>query len=677
MSGGPGRWWDRVLYVAVFVLATTLAVARSTETGIARDEVVYMDHGSRYATWWRTLLGDGDGLSERAITATFGGKGATDGNREHPPLMKTLFGLSEHVVHDRLGWADEVTAYRLPSALANALLVVLVMAWTRRLWGRAEAVVAAGCALFLPRALFHAELACFDAAIAALWFATVYAVWRGQASRRWAVLAGVMFGLALATKHNALILPAPLMLHAAVLAYRRQRSRVDAATAAAAGRPAPARLLVRAGASLAAIGRGAWQAKPWPLVAMAGLGPLVLIALWPWLWFDTVAHLSDWIGFHLHHVHYNFEYLGDNWNAPPFPWHVALVTTALTVPVVTLVAAGLGAAVWLARWRRGASPDPAHGAGLLLLLSAAAAMGPFFLGSTPIFGAEKHWAPAIPSLCVVAGVGAVWAARRAAAAMRASWAWAAAPMRARRLEHAVVAAVASLVVERGRDRDPARAPVRPDPLQRTRRRRPGWGRPRHEPSVLGLRGARRVAVPAQPCSRPRSAGRAGVQPRRLAGLGPLPGGRPHPAFAPRRRQRVRRRHRAQPVGAGRARAPLRAPRLPGVEGVRDGRPGVRAAGRRRADRVAVSSPASPGPRSRPRVRPGPSGALSYQKRNERAKRTLSCARSNRVSLVPIWSEPCHNAPGSVVQVRRAASQRMSFWPSKRRARPSSAGNVNS
>ncbi len=446
MSGGPGRWWDRVLYVAVFVLATTLAVARSTETGIARDEVVYMDHGSRYATWWRTLLGDGDGLSERAITATFGGKGATDGNREHPPLMKTLFGLSEHVVHDRLGWADEVTAYRLPSALANALLVVLVMAWTRRLWGRAEAVVAAGCALFLPRALFHAELACFDAAIAALWFATVYAVWRGQASRRWAVLAGVMFGLALATKHNALILPAPLMLHAAVLAYRRQRSRVDAATAAAAGRPAPARLLVRAAASLAAIGRGAWQAKPWPLVAMAGLGPLVLIALWPWLWFDTVAHLSDWIGFHLHHVHYNFEYLGDNWNAPPFPWHVALVTTALTVPVVTLVAAGLGAAVWLARWRRGASPDPAHGAGLLLLLSAAAAMGPFFLGSTPIFGAEKHWAPAIPSLCVVAGVGAVWAARRAAAAMRASWAWAAAPMRARRLEHAVVAAVASLVV---------------------------------------------------------------------------------------------------------------------------------------------------------------------------------------------------------------------------------------
>jgi hypothetical protein len=42
-------------------------------------------------------------------------------------------------------------------------------------------------------------------------------------------------------------------------------------------------------------------------------------------------------------------------------------------------------------------------------------MGPFFLGSTPIFGAEKHWAPAIPSICIVAGVGLVWAARRLAA----------------------------------------------------------------------------------------------------------------------------------------------------------------------------------------------------------------------------------------------------------------------
>jgi hypothetical protein len=42
-------------------------------------------------------------------------------------------------------------------------------------------------------------------------------------------------------------------------------------------------------------------------------------------------------------------------------------------------------------------------------------MSPFLLGSQPIFGAEKHWAAAIPSIAIAAGVGLVWAARRAAA----------------------------------------------------------------------------------------------------------------------------------------------------------------------------------------------------------------------------------------------------------------------
>src|SRR5947208_10744598 len=110
------------------------------------------------------------------------------------------------------------------------------------------------------------------------------------------------------------------------------------------------------------------------------------------------------------HVHYNFEYLGHNWNAPRFPWHVALVTTLFTVPVATLAAAVAGAGAWIAQ--RG-QRDP-RGPKLLLALSAAASAGPFFLGTTPIFGAEKHWMPVLPTICIAAACGAVWAARAAA-----------------------------------------------------------------------------------------------------------------------------------------------------------------------------------------------------------------------------------------------------------------------
>jgi hypothetical protein len=140
--------------------------------------------------------------------------------------------------------------------------------------------------------------------------------------------------------------------------------------------------------------------------------------VWPWLWFDTATHLSEWIRFHLTHVHYNYEYLGKNWNAAPYPWHVPVVTTLFTAPLVTLLAAVCGAAA-LARQAfcykatPGAWDERAPGA--LLILSMIVAMGPFVLGSAPIFGAEKHWAPAMPAICMLAGIGVVAAVELAMA----------------------------------------------------------------------------------------------------------------------------------------------------------------------------------------------------------------------------------------------------------------------
>jgi hypothetical protein len=395
----------RVTGWVLALVTTILVVVNQRDVGIARDEVVYMGAGARYATWWTGLATLDHGISKANITATWGGKAATDNNREHPPFAKTLFGLSEKLVHDELGLAGEVTAFRLPTALLHGLLVWLVYAMTLAIWGYAEAIVAALLVMLLPRALFHAGLACFDAPIMTLWFATVYVYWRSLDGRRWPWRVGVVFGLALATKHNALLLPFALGAHQAYVGFRA--------------------------AGWKGIVTHRWRV----LVSLAVLGPLTLIAVWPWLWFDTFAHLRDWIHFHTSHVHYNFEYLGENWNAPPFPWHVALITTLFTVPVATLAAAVIGAGVWLARWR---TPD-VRAPAVLLVLSAGASMGPFFLGSTPIFGAEKHWMPALPSICIAAGVGAVWSARRVIGVIDAR-------RLSMRAQHAVVAAVSGLVV---------------------------------------------------------------------------------------------------------------------------------------------------------------------------------------------------------------------------------------
>ncbi|MBL9019006.1 MAG: glycosyltransferase family 39 protein [Myxococcales bacterium] len=376
------RWLtrDRIIGAALAVLTVVLVQCNQGRVGIARDEVVYMNAGARYADWWLGGFGP--------IEKTWGGAPGGGNNTEHPPLMKTLFGISHKILKPVLG---EVGSFRFPGAVMHGVLVALVFAMVLQLWALAEAVVAALLVMLLPRAMFHAGLACFDAPIMTLWFATVYAYWRCLDGRAWPWQAGVVFGLALATKHNAMLLPFALGIHYLIVGYR-------------------------AGGSASARG-GRWRGMllhRWRvLVSLAVLAPLTLVALWPWLWTDPIGHLQQWLSFHLKHVHYNFEYLGANWNAPRFPWHVALVTTLFTVPVITLAGAATGAALWAQK--RGELPDAARAPVLLLALSAAASIGPFFLGTTPIFGAEKHWMPALPTLCIAAGVGIVWAGRSAVA----------------------------------------------------------------------------------------------------------------------------------------------------------------------------------------------------------------------------------------------------------------------
>jgi hypothetical protein len=411
MSAGATRW-----LVAALLGITAFIIVLSTQRhqGIPRDEVTYMHYGSRYANWWIGLATGDSRVTSTSITDHFGGERINANNREHPPLMKTLFGLSEALFHQHLGWTSRITAYRLPTGALLGVLVALVVLFAARVWGLAEGVVAGLLTLLLPRALFHSGLACLDAPVTALWFATIYAYYRALSSRWWCLTLGIAFGLALATKHNALFLPIAILAHYAGVAR-----------------------LEHGGGGLKGFFRGLWGRQPLIGVALLVVGPVVLIALWPWLWFDTVDHIRDWIGFHWRHVHYNYEYLGRNYTHPPFPWHVPLVTTLLTTPIATLAAFAVGLVVVLRRKAEVASDSRAPG--LLLFAAAFAAMAAFLLRTTPIFGAEKHWAAAMPPLCIVAAVGVVWAARQAMASLLGS-------NGRRRSRLAGVAAISAVVV---------------------------------------------------------------------------------------------------------------------------------------------------------------------------------------------------------------------------------------
>jgi len=383
------------------LLVFALAAPR---TGYTRDEGFYFEAAEAYAGWWRTLAREpGQAFSEPVIRRSF------EVNHEHPVLVKNLMALSFLALaadeeRSPTDWPAArrgvfARAMRLPSQAFSALAVALTFLLGAAVTGkRRVGLVAALAFALVPRHFYHAQLACFDMPAVAMWLAVVLAYRKGLSSWGWALATGLVWGLAISTKHNAFFLPGVLGLHWLLTRGRELR-----------------------------LGRDGLALPPIPLAffSMLVLGPLVFVGHWPYLWHDTLNRVGWYFGFHLHHVNYYWEYLGTLLTEPPFPWMYPFVVTALTFPAVWLA---LGAWGFLAalgerlgrplRTLRGLlarlaglggprEPAAAPAAwlsrddGWLLLLNAFVPVFIIAIPSVPIFGGVKHWMHAMPFVCVL------------------------------------------------------------------------------------------------------------------------------------------------------------------------------------------------------------------------------------------------------------------------------------
>src|SRR5262249_43547711 len=112
-------------------------------------------------------------------------------------------------------------------------------------------------------------------------------------------------------------------------------------------------------------------------------------------------------------VHYAWWYLGDLLRGPPFPVVYPISLLALTLPLPAVALLGAALLRMLADFaRRRLSPLR-----LLELGFASAAVLPFMLTTTPIFGGIKHWLAGIALLAPEAASIITWAAASAAAAL--------------------------------------------------------------------------------------------------------------------------------------------------------------------------------------------------------------------------------------------------------------------
>ena len=287
----------------------------------------------------------------------------------------------------------ESEAMRLPGILTGGLAVMLCFLLGELVFGWLVGLVGSLLFIFVPEHFFHGFMACFDMPIVAAQLFCIYAFWRALDDRRWALVTGVAWGLALLTKHNAFFVPFSLIVF--WLWVGRDQLSFRWVGFRSGG--------VRLGL----------PSLPLAFLVMPVVGLTMLFALWPRLWYDPLQSLRDWFGFHLHHEHYMQYWFGEPLQVPPFPISYPFEKTLLTYPEVLLALIAIGT-LFLApptRWKdwllnlfkRPVSET--ERVAVFLLVNGLVPIMVIALPSTPIFGGIKHWMTGTPFLALVAAYG--------------------------------------------------------------------------------------------------------------------------------------------------------------------------------------------------------------------------------------------------------------------------------
>ncbi len=229
--------------------------------------------------------------------------GADVYNPDHPPLGRVFIGLAHELSRplltpDVLPSSVAVTCGRVASACGFALTIFLVGWTTSRWYGRTAGLIAAVSLLLMPRMFAHGHLASLETFIGLFYTATVLYTadhWDDAHKPAWraVLVSGVLLGLALLTKIQAILLPIPIAIWA--VWYWRWRAIL-------------------------------------PVLLFGSIGVLLFFVGWPWLWLDPVAHLGEYFGRTTERLTLYCWYMGQKWADTDVPWHYPLVMFVVTVP---------------------------------------------------------------------------------------------------------------------------------------------------------------------------------------------------------------------------------------------------------------------------------------------------------------------------------------------------------
>ena len=223
---------------------------------------------------------------------------------DHPPLGRVWLGLSHKLAYavfppEEHSSSLVIAAARSGSAVAFAFLIVLVGYTSGKWYGPFAGMVAATSLVMMPRLFGHAHLAALETVMSLVYAAVVFSVagnWSKQSQPIWktALFTGLVLGLALLTKIQAILLPFPIAAWA--LFHWRHRAIL-------------------------------------PLVIWGVSGLVLFFLLWPWLWLNPLEYFPDYFHRTTERVTINVWYFGSKLADKNVPWHYPAVMFLTTVPM--------------------------------------------------------------------------------------------------------------------------------------------------------------------------------------------------------------------------------------------------------------------------------------------------------------------------------------------------------
>ena len=350
---------DKTIAAALGIFTLLILIVTAPQIGLTWDEPAYIAASESYYGWFGEVFTEPlEAFSQETIDHYWAV------NHEHPPLDKIWSGLVWGAA--RLVF-DDLLAHRLGNILLAAIMVPLVYLLVAQNFGRLAGLASAMFLLSLPRFFFHAHLGSLDVLAAVAVFIVVFVFWKTKDLRGWkpAVILGVIWGMAVATKINAVFVMPALILWA--LLFQRET-----------------RLFGR-------------------LAAASGIAFAIFAASWPWLYPQPIVRLVEYIRWiTVDHWQIGQYYLGDI-HMPP-PWHFPFVIAYAVTPVFLLLFYLTG----LTRILRRSEQRPF---GVLLALNSLVPLLALSIGQSMVYDNERLFMPAFVFIAALAGIGVDWAVK--------------------------------------------------------------------------------------------------------------------------------------------------------------------------------------------------------------------------------------------------------------------------